>query len=108
MQGFPGLERIRYDLEMGTGDEPFSNPSVSVLSRPFEGEPVCPRLHHLELPQRVVSQSASATLLKSTLAERNARGRRLRRIGLTGDMWEGGAATLEPFQGLVDDVCQGP
>lgn len=107
LHGFPQLERIRYDLEMGAGDERFADPFVLVFSRPFEGGLVCPQLQRLELPQKVVSQHATATALKRALAERKARGKRLKRMGLSGDMkGEGrdGTVVLESFRGLVDDV----
>ena len=106
LRGFPQLERIRYDLEMGMMDERFADPFASAFSRPFEGGPVCPQLQHLELPQRLMSQGASATVLKLALAERDARGKRLKRIGLSGDKKvRGGAAALEQYRGFVDDVC---
>lgn len=109
LHGFPRLERIRYDLEMGVGDERFVDPFVSVFSRPFEGGPVCPQLQRLELPRGVVSQGASATALKRALVDRNARGKRLIRIEPSGDAKErDGAVTLESFRGLVDEVYQGP
>ena len=106
LRGFPCLERIRYNLEAGTGDDRFTDPFVSVFSRPFEGGPVCPQLRYLEIPQRVVSQSASATALKRVLEERNARGKRLKRMGISGDTREmDRPVSLESFRGLVDDVC---
>jgi hypothetical protein len=104
---FPCLERIRYDLEMGIGDERFADPFVSVFSRPFKGGLVCPMLQHLILPQTLMSQRASANALKRALAGRKARGSRLNRIGLSGDMKgkeKDGVVVLESFRGLVNDV----
>ena len=59
-----------------------------------------------EIPQRVVSQSASAAALKRVLEERNARGKQLKRIGISGDTRERDCPVLlESFRGLVDDIC---
>jgi hypothetical protein len=106
LHGFPWLERIRYDLEVGIGDERVTDPFVSVFSRPFEGGLVCPQLQHLELPREVLSRGVSSTILQRALAERNARGKRLKWIGFSGDWKEKDRAlTLEAFRGVVDDVC---
>ena len=105
LRGFPFLQRIRYDLEMGMPDVRSVDPFVLVFSRPFKGEPVCSQLQHLELPQKVVSPGASATALKRALEVRNARGMRLKRIELSGDMRDkDGVVGLDSFRGFVDEV----
>jgi len=106
LHGLPRLERICYDLQLEKEDSPI-DPFLLVFSRPFEGGPVCPRLQHLELPWEVMTQDSSAAILGRTLAERDACGRRLKRIGLSGGATKGGnRLVLEPFRDLVDEVWQ--
>ena len=102
LHGLPLLERIRYNLT--GGDVDFVDSFVLVFSRPFEGGPVCPQLQHLELPGRVLTQDSSAAVLKSTLAERNVCGRRLKRIGFCGYTEVDDRPVLEPFLDLVDEA----
>jgi len=102
----PQLERIRYDLREVEGGAHSLDPFVLVFSRPFEGGLVCPQLQHMELPWRVLTQDPSATVLKRALTERGACGRRLKRIGLSGDVESerDKTVTLEPFRDLVGEV----
>jgi len=105
LHGLPQLERICYH-HLGKGEgEPLVNSFVSVFSQPFEGSPVCPRLQRLELPKGMLIQDASVTILKRALTERDACGRRLKLIGLSGDTTEvDDRLVLEPFRDLVDEV----
>jgi hypothetical protein len=105
LHGLRRLERICYRLGREKEGQDLADPFVLVFSRPFEGQPVCPQLQHLELPRRVLTQDPSATVLKRALTERDACGRRLKRIGLSGDATEvGDKGVLEPFRDLVDEV----
>jgi len=105
VHGFPRLERIRYELRREEEDRNFTDPFLLVFSRPFEGGPVCPRLQHLELPWAVFTHDSSATVLKRALAERDACGRRLKRMGATGDRTEkNDKLVFEPFRDLVDEI----
>jgi len=105
LHGLPQLERIRYHRLRGDGDRPLVDPFVLGFSRLFEGSPVCPRLQRLELPKGMLAHDASATALKCALTERNACGRRLKWIGLSGDGTEvDDRLVLEPFRDLVDEV----
>lgn len=114
LHGLPRLERICYSHSAkedgGIEDgylyyRDFTDPFILVFSQQFEGGLVCPQLLHLELPAVILTQAVSATVLKRVLAERDACGRRLKRIGLSG-----GAAkvddrlVLEPFRDLVDEA----
>jgi len=104
LHGFPLLEQICYHRKWGVANRDRVNPFVLVFSRPFEGGSACPWLQHLELP-RVALTKASAAVLKCALKERNACGRRLKRIGLSDDVTEvGDQLVLEPFRDLVDEV----
>lgn len=105
LHGLPRLERICYGHHAeGVGN--LADPFVLVFSQPFEGGLVCPLLQHLELPRVVLIQGSSAAILKSALAKRGACGRRLKRIGFSGDATKaaGGGLVLEPFRDLVDEV----
>jgi hypothetical protein len=103
--GFLGSNESATGWDGGGRDQDLADPFVLVFSRPFEGQPVCPQLQHLELPRRVLTQDPSATVLKRALTERDACGRRLKRIGLSGDATEvGDRGVLEPFRDLVDEV----
>jgi len=104
LHGLPRLERVCYHLRGVEEDREFVNPLIFVFSLPFEGEPVCPRLQHLEIPKRILTQDTSAVWLERILTERDASGRRLRRIGLSGNATEGDWLVLEPFRHLVDEV----
>jgi len=105
VHGFPRLERIRYELQRQEEDQNSTDPFLLVFSRPFEGGPVCPRLQHLELPWMVFTHDSSATVLKRALAERDACGKRLKRMGVTGDRTEkDDKLMLEPFLDLVDEI----
>ena len=109
VHGFPRLERIRYELlhyEFIWKEEDWNStdPFLLVFSRPFEGGLVCPRLQHLELPWAVFAHGSSATVLKRALAERDACGRRLKWMGVTGDRTERNKLDLEPFRDLVDEI----
>lgn len=108
LPGFPRLERIRYDLEMGMGDERVADPFIMIFSQHFEGGLVCPQLQHLELPQRVISQGPSAIVLKRVLAERSALGKRLKRLGLSSDVRERDVTALEAFRDLVEEIVGDP
>ena len=99
LHGLPQLERICYELERKKGDQNLIDPFLSIFSRPFEGGPVCPQLQYLELPRVVLSEDSSAAVLKCALTKRDAYGRRLKRIGLSGDTREkGDRLVLEPFR----------
>ena len=105
LHGLPHLERICYHHIEEDGDGPLVNSFVLVFSGLFGGSPVCPRLQRLELPKGVLTQDASVTALKCALTERDACGRRLKWIGLSGDATEADdRLILEPFRGLVDEV----
>jgi len=103
LHGLPRLERICYDLQLEKEDDPV-DPFLLVFSRPFDGEPVCPWLQHLELPWEVLTQDSSVGILGRALTERDACGRRLKRLGLSGDTTEGDELVLEQFRDLVDEV----
>jgi len=106
LHGLPQLERIYYH-HIGKGEgEPLVNPFASVFSRLFEGSPVCPRLRHLELSKEILTHwGASVTALKRALTERDACGRRLKRMGLIDAMTEAeDRQVLEQFRDLVDEV----
>ena len=81
LHGLPRLERICYNL--AEEDWKFADTLVPVLFQPFEGGLVCPRLQYLELPKRILTQDTSVVQL-----ERDACGKRLKRIGLSGDATE--------------------
>jgi len=105
LHGLPRLERIRYELERKKGDRNLIDPFILAFSRPFEEGPVCPQLQHLELPRVVLSQGPSDSVLICTLAKRDACGRRLKRIGLSGDTTEkGDRLVLDLFRALVDEI----
>ena len=105
LRGLPRLELIHYDLTSAEGDCAPLDFFALVFSQPHEGGPICPQLQHLELPMAVLAHDLSATVLKRALAERDACGRRLKRIGVSGGSTEGGdRLVLESFRGLVDDV----
>ena len=107
LRGLPQLERIRYGW--GGGVEPF----LSVFSEPFEGGLLCPNLQHLELPRGVLTDGPSVALLRRALTERDACGRRLKRLGLSDDEMSklscdetevDDRLVLESFRDLVDEV----
>jgi len=103
--GFPRLERICCELTgKGGGGDPI-NSFILVFSRSLEGGPVCLRLQHLELPKEMLTQGSSAAVLKCALTKRDACGRRLKGIGISGDVMEmDDMLVLEPFRDLVDEV----
>jgi peptidoglycan hydrolase-like protein with peptidoglycan-binding domain len=104
LRGLPRLERISHrHYRIGKGRDVI-DPFVVAFSRPFEGGPVCPQLQHLELPREVLTHGSSATLLKRALAERDACGRRLKRLGLSDDPMDGDLLVVEPFRDFVDEV----
>ena len=105
LHGLSRLERICYNDKLGRRDRDLISSFILVFSRPFEGGPVCPKLRHLKLLRGVLTQHSSATVLKHALTERDACGRRLKRIGISGeatqmDNW----LVLAPFRDLVDKV----
>ena len=103
LHGCPQLERITYQRYGLAGDFEDPDPLIRVLSLPYEKGLVCPRLQHLALPRRALTRGASVTLLKHTLTERDACGRRLRWIGLSEKTAEeGDRLLLESFRDLVD------
>ena len=103
LHGLPRLERICYSRSQDEGGD--LDPFLATFSRPFEGEPVCPRLRHLELPRETLTQHHhSPVLLKRCLEERDERGMRLKWLALSGDAAEGDGLVLEPFRDLVDEV----
>ena len=105
MHGLPRLERLWYGLMREEKDRGLVNPFVLVFSRPFEGGLVCPRLQHLKLPRVVLTHDASAVCLKRALSERDARGRRLKRIGPSGFMIQAGDwPAIEPLREFVDEI----
>ena len=105
LHGLPRLERIYCELTgWGEGGDPV-NSFILVFSRSFEGGLVCPQLQHLELPKEMLSQDSSVAILKHALVKRDACGRRLKGIGLSGDAVEmDDMLVLEPFRDLVDKV----
>ena len=106
LHGLPRLERIRYDLLKGKAGMGLPDSFIFAFSRPFEDGLICPQLQDLELPSVVLAQHHSAAYLKGALAEREAHGRRLKRIGLSGDTTKvDDRLVLEPFRDLVDEVC---
>ena len=105
LHGLPQLEQIYYSHMWEDWDGLLVNSFVLVFSQFFEGSPVCPRLQHLGLPKGMLTQDASATALKRALTERDACGRRLKWIGLSGDATEvDSRLVLEQFRDLVDEV----
>lgn len=103
LHGLPRLERICYSrTKEGDGDS--VDPFILAFSRPFEGGPICPRLQHLKLPRVVLTQDSSTTVLKRALTERDAYGKRLKWIGLSGHTEVDDGLVLEPFRDLVDEV----
>ena len=104
LHGFPRLERICYDQRGVEGGRAIVDPLVFVFSRPFEGGLVCPQLQQLELPKRILTEGASIVWLERALKERDACGRRLKRIGLSGNATEDDWLVLEPFRHLVNGV----
>lgn len=105
LHGLPRLERIYYNHRTEGGDRDFTDPFVLVFSEPFEGGVVCPQLRHLELPVVVLTRVFSAMVLKRVLAERDACGRRLKRLGLSGGVTKvEDELALESFRDLVDEV----
>jgi hypothetical protein len=62
-------------------------------------------LQYLELPRGVPTWDSSATVLKRPLTERDACGRRLKQMGLSGGVAEvSDRLVLELFRDLVDEV----
>ena len=105
LHALPQLARISYRRYGQEENRGVIDPFVLVLSRPFEGGPVCPKLQLLELPSEVLTREPSSTALKSALAGRNACGARLRWIGLSsGRPSEGDRLELEKFRGLADPI----
>ena len=104
LHGLPWLERIRYHRKPGGGNQKFVHSFIPVFSRPSEGGSVCPWLQHLELPRALLTLD-SAAILKLALTERNARGGRLKRIGISDDATEVyDRLVLEQFRDLVGEV----
>jgi len=105
LHGLPRLERICYDLIKKEQDSPVANSFVLVFSKLFEGSPVYPHLRRLELSKGMLAHDASVTALKRALMERDACGRRLKRMGLSGTVTEAeDGLVLEQFRDLVDEV----
>lgn len=52
----------------------------------------------------VLTHDSSATVLKRTLTERDAYGKRLKWMGLSGHTEVDDGLVLEPFRDLVDEV----
>jgi hypothetical protein len=101
LHGFSRLEEVSY-FDPNWPHEDFVDPFCLVLSQPFEEGLVCPRLWDLRIPDRV-AQGLSAVALKSALAERSARGRRLKRISLSLWMEEDEVLVLEHFEDVVEE-----
>ena len=106
LYGLPQLERVDYCPLWMRGGRDSIDPFLSVFSQPFEGGPVCPRLQDLRLDWEVLTLFSSTMVLRHTLEERDARGMRLRRIGLLSG-WHNGLL-LEPFRDLVDEILPPP
>ena len=104
--GLPRLARIRYHRTWEESDLGLVNSFILVFSRPFEGQPVCPRLEYLDLPRGVLNQDSSAAALKRALTERDVCGRRLKRIRFSDDSEAevGDLLVFETFRDLVDEV----
>ena len=101
----PRLKCIHYDLTLMEEDYEPLDFFALVFSQPHEGGPVCPQLQHLQLPLAVLAYDPSATILKHALTERDACGRRLKRIGISGDgVKAADRLALEWLRGLVDEV----
>ena len=102
LHGFPQLERICYDHVGKDENAPPISSFVLVFSRLFE---VCPRLQRLELPKGMLTDDTSVTMLKWALTQRGVWGRRLKWIGLSGDVTEvDDSLVFESFRDLVGEV----
>lgn len=104
LHGFPRLEKISYLGFMSTPRN-FVDPFCWVFLQQFEGGPVCPRLWDLQIPSGF-TRGLSAVILKLALAERSARGMRLKRISLTFWMEEYETLVLKYFEDVVDEVSR--
>lgn len=98
--GLPQLEMLSYQYLGATVDWDVIDPFTLAFSR----GPVCPKLRHLKLPGKVLTQNSSVILLKRILAERNACGMRLDWMGLFYNAPEEDRLALEPFRDLVNEI----
>jgi hypothetical protein len=101
LHGFRRLEVISYSTVFGPSVYPM-DPFSTVFSESFQGELVCPQLWDLRIPWSL-TQASSASSLKRTLAQRDACGRRLKRLSLTQEV-DDAVAVLGPFRDFVDEV----
>jgi len=103
LHGFPRLEVISYSPFFIGPRRDYVDPFCLTFSEPFEGKPVCPQLWDLRIPW-AFAHGPSAVTLKRALLERDAYGKRLKRISLSHRFGENGILALEPLRDVVDEV----